>query len=195
MKKDKYNIENTINDKHIESRINKWKLDRLTFDLKYSNYSYAELAIEYGISENHIKAINYGNAWKRGYIEYPIRKTAFSGKRDDEVVAKIQRDLISTRVDFEDLASRYGCSTSTIRRINIGEAHKNTNYSYPLRKPKKTLGQKELNEIHELLLNTEVSINQISERYGVSSSTIKRINNGDTKKYIDSRYVYPLRKL
>lgn len=175
--------------------LSKGKLDRLTYDLKYSNYGYKELAKIYGISEVQVKSINYGVSQKRDYIEYPIRKMCFSSRRDIDTVVKIQRDLLSTRKSFDDIAKEYGCNSSTVRRINSGKTLKNESYKYPLRNPDVRLSQKDINEIHIALLNTNESVKSISARYNVSDPTIKRINNGATEKYRDEKYNYPLRKM
>lgn len=175
--------------------LNKGMLDRLTFDLKYSTQTYDELAVMYGISKNQVKAINYGNSQYRDYIEYPIRKICYSSKREHGSVAMIQKDLISSDMSFDEIAVKYGCSKGTVRRINNGDVHKNDEYHYPLRRSKFTLSQKALNEIYKRLLYSDDSINTIAESFSVSSATIKRINNGSTKKYRDERYTYPLRPM
>ena len=175
--------------------INKGKLDRLTFDLKYSTYTYDELSGIYELSKNQIKAINYGASQYRDYISYPIRRILFSGNREKDNVDNIQKDLISTDLSFEDIATKYNCSKVTVRRINIGESYNNPNYHYPLRKSSYRLSQESINQIHEKLLLTNESINDIANEYSVSDATIKRINNGETKKYYDEKYIYPLRKM
>lgn len=174
-----------------EPTINKEKLDRLTYDLKYSNYTYDELSGIYGISKSQIKAINYGNSWHRDYLEYPLRKECFIG--DDRLYDEIQKDLLSTNLSFDEISSKYKCSASTVRRVNIGETSKNDNYTYPLRKCGK-LGSKEILDIHNMLMDIDISINDIARMFNVSDATIKRINSGKTKKYKDERFSYPIRK-
>lgn len=178
-----------------EFTISKGKLDRLTYDLKYSNYSYDELASIYGISKQQVKTINYGRSWYRDYVSYPIRKIQFSGKGDSEALYGIQRDLLSTRLSFKDIGEKYGCSENTVRRINSGETNRSTNYLYPLRKEEPRLSQDVLNGIYDKLLNTTESINDIAKFAGVSDSTIKRINKGETRKYYDNKYTYPVRAM
>ena len=163
----------------------------MTYDLKYSNYSYDELAELYGISKTHVKFINAGRSWHRDYLTYPIRTIQFSG--DDDTYKKIQNDLLSTTIDFEILAEKYKCSLATIRRVNSGETKHDDNLKYPLRKIGK-LSSEDVYVIHQLLLDNELSINEIADMFSVSDASIKRINSGKTKKYIDNRFTYPLRK-
>lgn len=168
------------------------KLERLTYDLKYSNLTYAELSDLYKISINQVKAINAGKAWYRHYLKYPLREMVFCNRYGE--VEKIQKDLLSTNLSIEALSKKYNCSTNTIRRINNGETHKNKQLQYPLRKLNK-LSSTDVKEIHILLIENQKSINEISAQYNVSNATIKRINSGVTKKYFDPTLTYPLRPM
>lgn len=168
------------------------KLERLTYDLKYSNLTYAELSDLYKISISQVKAINAGKAWYRHYLKYPLREMVFCNRYG--VVEKIQKDLLSTNLSIEGLSKKYNCSTITIRRINNGETHKNEQLQYPLRKFNK-LSSTDVKEIHKLLIENQKSINEISAQYNVSNATIKRMNSGVTKKYFDPTLTYPLRPM
>lgn len=209
MKKDIYIIKNTVNNS-VTQNINcgktyhndnfnyplkqcilsKQQLDRLTYDLKYSNYSYSQLATNYNISINQVKAINSGLSWNRSYLTYPLRTMVFHGK--DGVIESIQKELISSSVSFEKLAKAYNCSIITIKRINQGITHKNNKLEYPLRKVGK-ISSKDLFDIHKKLSENKISIQELAKQYGVSDSTIKRINSGKTKKYLLNNFTYPLR--
>lgn len=187
---------NSYKQKDIEyplriSTLTKEKLDRLTYDLKYSNYSYDELGILYNLSKDQIKAINYGFSWRREYITYPLRQECFIG--NEEIYNAIQKDLLSTTISFDELAKKYSCSVSTIRRINNGGTFYNEDYIYPLRQLGK-LSSEDIYNIHKLLCDDGISINEIANKYNVTNSTIKRINSGKTKKYYDERFNYPIRK-
>ena len=174
-----------------EFTLSKEKLDRLIYDLKYSNFTYEELGIMYNISTNQVKAINAGRSWHKDYLEYPLRRMVFSG--DNETYEMIQKDLLSTNLNYDLLAVKYNCSRATIIRINTGETYFNSRLKYPLRKIGK-LSSEDVEKIHHLLIDDEVSINDIAIMFNVSEATIKRINSGATKKYKDDNYSYPLRK-
>lgn len=178
-----------------EFTLSKEKLDRLTFDLKYSNYSYDELAEMYGISKQQVKAINYGSSWHRDYLTYPLHRCAFGSKSESDSIERIQKDLLSTDLSYDEIALKYNCSKQTVMRINSGETHHNNSLCYPLRNSSKRLSQKTLNDIHNKLLYSDQSINEIAKLAGVSTATIKRINSGDTKRYRDQSYSYPLRPM
>lgn len=174
-----------------EFTLSEKKLERLFYDLKYSNYTYKQLGEMYGISFTQVKAINYGLSWHKDYLTYPVRQMVFSG--DNETYEKIQKDLLSTSVDYQVLAKKYNCSYNTILRVNKGETAFNNKLKYPLRKVGK-LSTEDLQVIHQLLLDNDLSINEIASMFNVSDATIKRINSGKTQKYIDERFSYPLRK-
>ena len=174
-----------------EFTLSKEKLDRLIYDLKYSNFTYEELGIMYNISTNQVKAINAGRSWHKDHLEYPLRRMVFSG--DNETYEMIQKDLLSTNLNYDLLAVKYNCSRATIIRINTGETYFNSRLKYPLRKIGK-LSSEDVEKIHHLLIDDEVSINDIAIMFNVSEATIKRINSGATKKYKDDNYSYPLRK-
>lgn len=175
--------------------LSKGKLDRLTFDLKYSNKSFNELSSVYDLSIQQVKAINFGRSWKRDYLTYPIRRTIFPSSCEVDSVEKIQKDLISTTMSFDEIAEKYHCSANTVRRINDGTAHKSDVYQYPLRRSTAYLSQESVNLIHDKLLYSDESVNKIAQDFDVSSATIKRINNGETVRYRDARYAYPLRPM
>ena len=173
----------------------KYEVDRLTFDLKYSNKSYSELAKIYNISLNHVKAINYGISWNRDYIKYPIRKILFGSKSEATKIPMIQNALISTDKTFSQIGEEYGCSENTVRRINSGETHKNDELTYPLRRIKERLSQEKILNVCKLLSATNKSIREISEITGIPASTIRYINSGKATRYIISKYNYPIRRV
>lgn len=179
----------------VRGVLSKSDLDRLTFDLKYSNLSYDEIAEKYNIKKGQVKLINYGNSWHRDYIEYPIRRMFFNCSRDKESVEQIARDLISTDIPICDIAQKYKCSVSTVRRINDGETNRIDTLKYPLRRIKKRMSKEEIDMVCDLLANTEHSISGISKITGVPKTTVRYINSGVAKKYKNDKYIYPIRKL
>ena len=176
--------------RHFE--LTKEKLDRLTYDLKYTNIPYKNLAELYGISHEQVKTINYGLSWHRDYIIYPIRKMCFSAS--NELYTQIQKDLISTKLTSKEIAEKYECKEATVWRVNYGRTAHCDELQYPLRKFCDKLSSEDVYNIHILLLESDMSINEIASKYNISSETIKRLNSGKTKKYRDNRFTYPLRK-
>ena len=110
---------------------------------------------------------------------------------DDNMYEKIQKDLLSTSLSLECIAKKYGCPLYVVRKVNYGKILKNDKLQYPLRKQK--LSTQDIREIHILLIDNIMSINEIAKKYNTTDSTIKRINTGTTKKYRDDTLTYPLR--
>lgn len=174
----------------MDFNLNKKKLDRITFDLKYSECSFEELGKFYGVGAVCIKKINDGDLFKRDYLTYPIRHM----DRDNDACDRIQRILISTTMSFSNICKKYKVDIDTVEKINNGEIARNDTYKYPLRR-ENILSSADVFLIHILLKSSKWSMRTLASIYGVSESTIKRINSGKTKKYrIDETFNYPIRK-
>lgn len=178
-----------------EINISKEKLKRIVYDLKNTDLSYTEICQNYGISKQSLIGINSGKRFFQDYLDYPIRRVAFSGNgANKDEVQKIKDDLISKKYKRIELAKKYNCSCNTINRINKGISYFDKNLVYPLCRFNNELEESELREIEHLLIDTNISINKIAEQFSISTATIKRINKGETKKYFNSLLKYPLRK-
>ena len=87
-----------------------------------------------------------------------------------------------------EIAEKTGMAYSTIKKINSGALQFNENESYPLRKIN-SISQK-ADVVKQMLMNNKTNA-EIIAATGVSSSTIGRINRGQT--HYDSKLTYPLR--
>lgn len=56
-----------------------------------------------------------------------------------------------------------------------------------------TVGNDKVNDIIDLLKNTDISIRQISTIYDIQVNTVMLINNGTSKKYRRDGVKYPIR--
>lgn len=101
-------------------------------DLLESSLSYKELSNKYNINIDAIKQINYGRRYADGR-DYPIRRIAFSGKRNPDAIIEIKSLLKDKSYTMTDISKLFNCSTATLRRINIGETYRDENISYPIR--------------------------------------------------------------
>mgnify|MGYP003226050423 FL=1 len=168
-------------------------------DLKNSQMSLSEIAKKYQTSKRTVMRINQGLHYEDVNETYPIRKVPLiNGKLTNGQVKEIIEILKFTYRQYEDIGKQYGVSSSTIRKINSGEIHKQTDISYPIRKyknsgsPNCTYAQ--VTEIIDLLTTTNISYNQISKCYNIDLQTIYLIKNGTAKRYRRDGYSYPLRK-
>ena len=82
-------------------------------------------------------------------------------------------------------------------KINCGAMWKDEKEQYPLRKfhfsKNNKLTQSQVINIHNDLINTNLSLNSIAKKNNTSVSTVQAIKNGDRKAYILENYTYPLR--
>lgn len=146
-------------------------------DLKNSQMSLSEIAKKYQTSKRTVMRINQGLHYEDVNETYPIRKVPLiNGKLTNGQVKEIIEILKFTYRQYEDIGKQYGVSSSTIRKINSGEIHKQTDISYPIRKyknsgsPNCTYAQ--VTEIIDLLTTTNISYNQISKCYNIDLQTI-----------------------
>lgn len=175
------------------------EVDKIKTDLRDTNMSLSEIAFKYNVSKRTIIRINQGLHYEKLGEQYPIRKCPnLNGKLTDEQVSEIIEILKTTYRQYEDIAKQYGISISTVKQINSGSCHPLSGVQYPIReyknsgKPACTYAQ--VSEINDLLMNTDISCNQIAKCYGIDLQTVYIINNGNAKRYRRDGLSYPLRK-
>lgn len=180
-----------INSANAKIRNNE-SLENIINDLLYTSKKQEDIAKEYNVSKQVISSINRGNSYRLNNFSYPLRK-----KRKDlneETIKQIQEDLFSKEYNKAQLAVKYSCSLISIEHINKGIIGKNNKYHYPIYSGKHSkLGYDEISEIITLLKDSNVKISEIAEKYSVSSTQIRNINNG--KSWNSLSLSYPLRKI
>lgn len=125
-----------------------------------------------------------------------------SAKFTEEEIQEIYEDIKNhPELKLQDLAKKYNISVGGISEINNGKTYFHKDEIYPLRNSydksycKSSYGkltQVQIDEIYGLLKNTKIPMKQIALDYGISNTTIQKINQGKT--YISEKNVYPLRK-
>lgn len=147
-------------------------------------WSYEAITKTYEISPGHISNINHGRYYYDENESYPLRKFY----KDEDEIEAIQDLLINSSFKMTEIAEMVGMGYSTIKKINSGALQRNDSLSYPLRK--ESAGAQRANKIKSLLLDGKSNA-EIIALTGASTTTINRINNGETFK--DSSLKYPLR--
>lgn len=100
------------------------------FDLLMNTtLSFEEIAKRLNMGVSTVKKINYGSLNKKFNMDYPIRKESGTVQK-----AKRVKELLLKNYRNKDIIKEVGVSDKTIRRINRGETHYDTNLNYPLRK-------------------------------------------------------------
>lgn len=103
--------------------------DELIDLLLNSSLSLATIAKQLNMGESTVKKINEGKLRVGLYPTYPIRKKSVYAMKADE----IKDLLLNTSLTRQEIIEATGSSAETIRRINIGQSHKDPTLSYPLR--------------------------------------------------------------
>lgn len=182
----------------------------------HSNYPLSLGIKKYGVDnyvlkvlEKNIKAedlnerekywIAYYNTYINGYNQTAGgQETPFSIYSDD-MIQKIIHLLKDTEMSMTDIKELTGVSLTHIWNINTGNRRKQDDLCYPLRNSsfKGTKGlllsPEEVEEIIDVIQNTNLNITEISNMFNVSSYIVKGINNGTTEAYRKPGYTYPIR--
>lgn len=112
--------------------------------------------------------------------------------RDKNTLKSLINDLIYTNIKMEDLAIKYGVSKKVISSINRGKSYYNEDNIYPLRKRKSdSLQELDYSSIINDLLNSKLSLREISKKYEINQYIIKQINIG--KMFFNDKISYPIR--
>lgn len=113
----------------------------------------------------------------------------------DVVLYQVIAELKENKKSDREIAKMYNLSDKIVADINHGYTHKIESESYPLRikKGKQKLTIQEVEEIKNLLLNSNQSYSIIAKQYGVSKGAIYHINTGRT--FVDKNTSYPIRKV
>lgn len=179
-------------------RYSEEKIKQITYALKYElDKSLKDISKEYHCDISYLNDINQGHSHFREYISYPIRKGKM--KKAEEIFPLIFNDLKETSLKSVEIAKKYNVSAQCVSDINCGRKFFQKGTQYPLREKsydgKTFLSPNELEEIYKLLRDSNLSINKISQQYGISSAALCNINRGKTKKYFDPNIKYPIRPL
>lgn len=177
-------------------------LKQIRYSLKYElDLSIKDISKKYMVDYSQVSNINQGKIYFVKNEKYPLRNKRISDLKD-EVVENIINDIINSDLCLSDIAAKYNISRTRISGINQGKCYVKNNLSYPLRAEtdkrskslKKFIDLSIIEEIHKLL-QTDISIKEIANRYDLSKNTICNINSGKCKRYVLNKYKYPIRKL
>lgn len=168
-------------------------------DLRSSALSLSDIARKYNTSKRTVMRINQGIHYEKLGESYPIRTIPkMNGKLSDEQTEEIIEILRYTYRQYEDIAEQYNVSISAIQQINSGDCHPLKGVKYPIRKYKNSgapaCTYEQVTEIGDLLMNSDISCNQIAKIFNVDLQIVYNINNGNAKRYRRDELNYPLRK-
>lgn len=150
-----------------------------------------------GISISHISEINTGKRRRDRNRTYPINEMTRGRKINSEQLQEIICLLQNTDMTCAEIGQKYNVSGTEIQKINYGSIQRQEGITYPIRTRiishrKHTLTSEELSELCNDIINTNISFNQLANKYNISTTTVYNINKGTSRK--NDKYTYPLRK-
>ena len=158
--------------------------------IKNTNLSFQKIAKIYGCCQEVISAINLGKRYYTEEIIYPIRQNRYDKEKIKQIVYSLKYELDKT---IKDISKEYNIDLSQVSKINSGKIHPIPNTKYPIRKGKVTNPIfSHIDEIIELLKNTDIPQKDIAKRFNVSVACISSINKGNS--YKKQGIEYPIRK-
>lgn len=180
--------------------------------LKNTELTYSEIAEQTGTNFYFVNDINRGK--RKDFIlkneSFPLRN---SKVKRTEMTMELACKIIKMLKERDDLSSNeigeiLNIPGYTVGQINRGKASicKEIKENFPIRKKQhkaskilvtRKISIIQLQEIIDLLLNTDLNLEEIAQRFNVNRGTISRINRGvkfntEDKKYYD--YKFPIRQ-
>ena len=195
---------------NISAKLNQESLQSLYQDLIENKVFIKDLSKKYNLSAEAISEINNGRRYYNQEYNYPLRQpTHFTSEQmkekrgtdkesslfNKEQLEQIIEELKKDEKTIVDIAKEFHCNKGTIHNINKGIHYYNENIDYPIRKHivrKTKIDKEKLNEIIDLLINSNLNYSEIGRRFGVNSTTIARINSGKIQH--QNNICYPIRK-
>lgn len=166
---------------------------------KHGTDFYECFIIEENISDENLAIekekywIEKYNTYRNGYNQTPGGIAPKYIKFEKEII-DYAKERIKNGVPFEKISQETGISVPHLSEINTGKRHHDSSEKYPLYSM--TQGRKldlnTINKIIDILKNTNLSQQDIANKFGVTQTTVSRINLGKT--YRNNNLSYPIRK-
>lgn len=164
--------------------------------LKNSSLKQSEIGDLFGVSRKTITDINNGVAHRLIEDEcYPIRK-----ERIDNSI-EIQEDIIKLILEGKrnnEISKIMNVSPQYIYDINKGKVHSNlkNKYKFPIANMSNKNSKEKIELVCLDILNSSMTLKEVSEKYGISYSSIKDLNRGRSHKDVLEKLnlIPPIRK-
>ena len=185
------NIEYPI--RKSNGRVTKEIANKIKKELKIGLLNKNQIANKYNVSYADVSNINSGRNWFDENESYPLKKHEGRLNFDENVYEGIRKALADGKSDKTIMKEFNTPNITLIHDINSGKTHKNSNYSYPIRKKSDRFTIEEVRAIENEIANTKRTLSDIAKEFGCHKSTVVQIKNGSWKKYLDPNKKYPLR--
>lgn len=201
------NVDHSVRKNRITQKYNQDNLDGVIDLLKNTEYTFQKISELTNTNFYYVNDVNRGKVNGNYHNQViPIRtykydKTKMTKSLALQIIEYLKKDLSAERISNIVKIPSY-----TIGQINRGKMAicKDILENYPIQKrqhrnkesAQKTLAKLTPNEVYdiaELLLNTSLSLEEISRRYSVTRPTINRINQKKTLENLLNKYEAPIR--
>lgn len=175
--------------------------------INHTELSLKEIGNKFNISQATVLKISTGKTYVNPQLNYPLRKNNHESMKKNsylnyfnslEELLNLKEDLLY-RWDLsmeKELIKKYNIPLKILRDINNGKKFKEYgNYNYPIRgrniRNNNNFSIEDIQNILNLLKNTNLSMSKIGEKYSIHRDTVSKINKGQS--YIIKNYNYPAR--
>lgn len=162
------------------------QVDKILDLLLNTKKSINQISEETGVPVRNIHHINRGESWYNPKYTYPIR---LINRLSDEKVKEII-NLLQNGYSYDEISDSTKIKSYIICNINLGKSYKQKDLKYPIY----DLKQEEIehaNKVIDLLQNTDLTFEDISNIVNRSVSNIDKINRGITLR--QDNIIYPIR--
>lgn len=186
IRKLKIGLGNSVIDEEIAKNI----VDKLI----NTEMNQVEIANLFRIDKQIVYCINRGTSWKHIFDEnqnFPIRKTRI----DNDKIVLIAKDL-KANISVSDIAKKYNISRSTVNGINNVTLRRDCldKFNFPIKSSIKIENEKIICIAYDIL-NTNLSLSDISKKYKVSITTVSNINKGkQNRSLLEEKFNFPIRE-
>ena len=189
-----YKHQTQLNDNsYFHRAIKKYGRKNFSFELVEDNIPFNKL------DEKEKYYINYFESFYTTGKGYNLTEGGQWGSGTQKITTRQSlyiKDLIQkSTMTFTEIASKFGVTIYCISDINRGKSFHDNNLHYPLRPaPKKSdIDEDKINIIIDMLLNTNMSQDEIALATNIHSYTVGEINRG-TNSWCPKDLNYPLKK-
>ena len=175
--------------------------------INHTELSLKDIGNKFNVSQNTILKISTGKTYVNPYLNYPLRINNHESIKKNSYLDYFNslKELLNLKEDLfyrwdlsieQDLVKKYNIPLKILRDINNGKKFEEYGkYNYPIRKRNirnnNNFSIEDVQNILNLLRNTNLSMSKIGEKYSVGRDTISKINKGQS--YIIKNYNYPAR--
>ena len=146
------------------------------------------------LTDSMFDNINAGLNFRNDKLSYPLHdyKQDLSTKFSLDEIHQIKKDIIE-KLSYKEVSLKWDISISMISLINNGKQWYEREYNYPLKYCNNSRNHSAntwVKDVQYDLINSSLTMKEISKKYDKAYSTIKKINYGNSHR--NPTYKYPL---